>query len=39
MTRAMKAGIAKYPMTMNDLVETLPLPVGKKRGPYKKRAS
>ena len=39
MTPAMKTGIAKYPMTMNDLVEMPPLPVAKKRGPYKKRAS
>jgi hypothetical protein len=35
----MKAGIAEYPMTIEDIVEMLPLPVAKKRGPYKKRAS
>jgi hypothetical protein len=38
MTPAMKAGIAEYPMTIEDIVEMLPLPVAKKRGPYKKRA-
>jgi IS1 family transposase len=37
MTPAMKAGIAKYPMTMEDLVEMLPLAVAKKRGKYKPR--
>jgi IS1 family transposase len=39
MTPAMKAGIAEYPMTMEDLVEMLPLPVAKKRGKYKPRAT
>ncbi|MGC3968193.1 MAG: hypothetical protein QM775_12730 [Pirellulales bacterium] len=37
MTPAMKAGIASMPMTIEDIVEMLPLPVAKKRGPYKKR--
>lgn len=39
MTPAMKAGIASMPMKIEDIVEMLPLPVAKKRGPYKKRES
>jgi hypothetical protein len=38
MTPAMKAGIAEYPMKIDDIVKMLPLPVVGKRGPYKKRA-
>lgn len=39
MTPAMKAGIAQYPMTIEDVVEMLPIvAASKKRGPYKKRA-
>lgn len=38
MTPAMKAGIAEYPMTMEDLVEMLLLPAAKNRGKYKPRA-
>ena len=34
MTPAMKAGIAEYPMKIEDVVEMLPLPVAKKRGKY-----
>jgi IS1 family transposase len=37
MTPAMKAGISQYPMTIEDLVEMLPLPVAKKRGTYRPR--
>lgn len=37
MTPAMKAGIAEYPMKIEDVVEMLPLPVAKKRGPYRPR--
>jgi len=37
MTPAMKAGIVAHLMTIEDLVEMLPLPVAKKRGPYRKR--
>jgi hypothetical protein len=37
MTPALKAGIAEYPMTIEDIVKMPPLPVVKKRGPYKKR--
>jgi hypothetical protein len=37
MTPAMKAGIAQYPMSIEDLVSMLPLPVAKKRGKYKPR--
>lgn len=37
MTPAMKAGISKYPMKIEDIVEMLPLKVAAKRGPYKKR--
>lgn len=33
----MKAGIASMPMKIEDIVEMLPLPIAKKRGPYKKR--
>jgi hypothetical protein len=32
MTSAMKAGIAEYPMTIEDIVAMLPLPVAQKRG-------
>jgi hypothetical protein len=39
MTPAMKAGIAEYPMQIMDIVEMLPIPTPKKRGPYKKRAA
>lgn len=38
MPPALKAGIINYPMSIMDIVEMLPLPVAKKRGPYKKRA-
>lgn len=37
MTPAMKAGIVKELLSIEDLVEMLPLPVAKKRGPYKPR--
>lgn len=37
MTPAMKAGVAEYPMTIEDIVEMLPLPVAKKRGKYRPR--
>lgn len=37
MTPAMKAGITQYPMTIDDLVEMLPLPVAKERGKYRPR--
>jgi hypothetical protein len=36
---AMKPGIAEYPLKIKDIVEMLPLPVAKKRGPCKKRPS
>lgn len=39
MTPVMKAEIASMPMTIEDILEMPPLPVAKKRGPYKKRAS
>jgi IS1 family transposase len=39
MTPAMKVGIAEYPMQIMDIVEMLPIPTAKKRGPYKKRAA
>ncbi len=39
MTPAMKAGIVSDPMSMDDVVEMLPLPQAKKRGPYKPRKS
>lgn len=37
MPPAMKNSLIEYPMTIADIVEMLPLPVAKKRGPYKKR--
>jgi IS1 family transposase len=39
MPPAMKIGLIEYPMTIMDIVEMLPIPVAKKRGPYKKRAA
>ncbi len=37
MTPAMKAGVVDRMLSISDIVEMLPLPVAKKRGPYKKR--
>jgi len=38
MPPALKAGIIDRAMSNDDIVHMLPLPVAKKRGPYKKRA-